>query len=417
MIRNPIRATLLIGVLLIAPVGARAQLKPKEAEAGESELVVKVYRVLGLVTPAPDYAYDGTFLPALQSARSATPFGGGMGGLMGGMGGGTGGMGAGMMMGGGMGGGMGMMSVDEKLAQRGGGQAEAPKPAGGGGGVGGGGAVPAAGRAGAPPRRANPMRIEMSSLIDVITNIVEPASWDEVGGEGSISRIGTALAVRQTPAVHAKVKSFLEDLQRETGTLQVLTVKAQWLLLDDAQLRKLRGGADEKKQAARNEALDREALGSLPAEARHYSGQITCFNGQTVHIISGRLENLLQGGIPVVGGSEVGYQPLLLTPHFGVLLQVTPAVLPGDEGVMLDVQSSATRWDSPGRSVQLQGAANGGPVVQIDRLNVTAQQFATSMRIPLGQPVLVGGMTFPGREPESSSGQLHLVLEVESSAD
>ena len=51
--------------------------------------------------------------------------------------------------------------------------------------------------------------------------------------------------------------------------------------------------------------------------------------------------------------------------------------------------------------------------VPIDRVNIVAQQLATSLRIPLNRPVLVGGMTFPGVEGASASDeQLYLVLEV-----
>jgi hypothetical protein len=216
------------------------------------------------------------------------------------------------------------------------------------------------------------------------------------------------------------VKRFLEQLQHEIGALRVLTIDAQWLLLSKTQLAQLQKPTDSKKPPVAGQALQRAALEALPDETRRYAGQITCFNGQTVHIISGRLESVLQGGIPVVGGTEVGYQPVLLTPHFGVLLQVTPSALPGDEGVMIDVQSTVTRRDPPEKTVRLTTVGSDedrDTVVQVDRLNVTSQQFATSMRMPLGKPVLVGGLTFSGGEPGSPDGQLYLVIEVQPSPE
>ena len=405
------RAILSFAVITIMSISVRAeeQAKPNDNRA-EEELVIKVYRVLGLVTPAPDYSYEGTYLPAMPDGRANRSFGSGgtIGGAGGGMGGGMGGMGGGMG-GGGMGGGM--FRIDDNLAQVGGGQGAGNAGAGVGGPARP--TTPAIGPSATAHRRPGPRRIEMNQLIDAITSIVEPGSWDEVGGDGSIVPIGGALAIRQTPAIQSKVQSFLKELQRESGTLRVLTIDAQWVLLNKEQLTQLHATVDPKKPSLAGQTINREALRAIPAETRRYAGKITCFNGQTVHIISGRLETVIQGAIPVVGGTEVGYQPILLTPHVGVLLQVTPSALPGDEGVMIDLQSSVTRWDEPEKPVQLQ-RTKGQPVVQVDRLKMTAQQFATSMRMPLNRPVLVGGMTFPDGESDELEGQLYLIVEVQS---
>jgi hypothetical protein len=52
-------------------------------------------------------------------------------------------------------------------------------------------------------------------------------------------------------------------------------------------------------------------------------------------------------------------------------------------------------------------------VPAVDRVNIVAQQLATSLRVPLGRPVLVGGMTFPGPQTDEPAGQqLYLVIEV-----
>jgi hypothetical protein len=408
MIRSAVPVVLALALGLIASTSARAQQKGKAvAERPAEELVVKVYRVLGLVTPAPDYSYEGTYLPTMLEGRTRPSLSG------------YGGMGGGMM--GGMGGGM--FSVSDRLAQRitnpnagvdgvGGGAA-----GGGGGGAIGHAAGGISARGVAAPRRPN-TRIDMDRLIDAITSTIDPASWDEVGGEGTITPIGGSLAIRQTLAIHAKVKNFLDELQRESGTLQVLTVDAQWLFLTAPQLEQLHHNADGKKPVLAH-FVSRQALGALPAETHAYSGHIACFNGQTVHIASGRLKTMLQGAVPVVGGNAPAYQPVVVTPHVGALLQVTPSVLPGNDGVMLDIHSSVTRLDQSEKPVELQGTgdADGKTVVQVDRMNARAQQLATSLRVPLGQPVLAGGMSFPGREATTQEGQLYLVVEVQGSQE
>jgi hypothetical protein len=262
------------------------------------------------------------------------------------------------------------------------------------------------------------MRINMSQLIDAVTNIIEPLSWDEGGGEGRIEPIGGALAIRQTAAIQSQVKEFLEALRREGGTLRSLIINARWLMLDNDQLARLASSVEAGKQSV---AVNREALRALPPETQRLAGQITCFNGQTVHIISGELESVVQGFIPVVGGNEVGYQPVVLTPHLGVLLQVTPTVLPGEDAVLVDLHSSVTRWDRPAtvdRPQKPSEKPKSSKVAEfpapLDRLRLAAQQFATCVRVPLDQAALVGGMTFPGGEPGKQEGQLYLVLEVRS---
>jgi hypothetical protein len=54
------------------------------------------------------------------------------------------------------------------------------------------------------------------NLIDVITSVVEPTTWDELGGPGSVSPHGSsrALAVSQTDEVHEEIAALLTGLRR-----------------------------------------------------------------------------------------------------------------------------------------------------------------------------------------------------------
>jgi len=348
-------------------------------------LVVKVYRVIDLVVPVPNYPYEGTFLPGMGKNLPGASLGTTNTGTFGGMGG--------------MGMGMGM-SVP---------------------GVGGmGGAAPSGttGAPGAAPPRS-PMaaqrqtispRMNWNSLTNAITTLIDPQTWEENGGDGAITPVGGALGISQTEAVHAKIEQFFTDLRRETGSLSEISIEAQWLALDVEQIAALRGTSE----TAAGELLP-EKLAALPASARRAVANITCFNGQTVHVISGQLATRLQGAIPVVGGNEVGYQATITTPHIGTLLQITPLTLPTEGAALVDLQSIVTR---PGReedAIDL-SAPNAAKAlaVLVDRVNIKAQQLATSLRVPLGKPVLVGGMSFDdgtthdgGNEP-----QLYLVLEL-----
>ena len=138
------------------------------------------------------------------------------------------------------------------------------------------------------------------------------------------------------------------------------------------------------------------------------------FNGQTVHLVSGRLQYSVTGAIPVVGAG-IGYQPLMQAPHLGVFAQFTPLATKGEEGILLDVHSSITRWNPEQETVAIGRGESGGSEIEIDRVSATAQQFATSLRLPLNQPVLVGGVSVDAELKEELPDDvvgLYLIIEV-----
>ena len=99
MIRISSPAVFLLAVVFLLPQCVRAAEPAKPADGGaEQKLVIKVYRVLDLVSSVPNYPYEGTYLPTMVDQRLSRPLGSGTAGVgMGGMGGGMGGMGGGMM--------------------------------------------------------------------------------------------------------------------------------------------------------------------------------------------------------------------------------------------------------------------------------------------------------------------------------
>lgn len=58
------------------------------------------------------------------------------------------------------------------------------------------------------------------SLINLITTNVEPQTWDEVGGPGTISEYHGLIVVTQTAQIHKKVERVL-DMLREAAGLEV----------------------------------------------------------------------------------------------------------------------------------------------------------------------------------------------------
>ncbi len=74
---------------------------------------------------------------------------------------------------------------------------------------------------------------DFDSLIELITTTVEPESWDDVGGPGSIAPFETnlSLVVSQTQDVHDQLVDLLEQLRRMQD-LQV-TIEVRFITLND----------------------------------------------------------------------------------------------------------------------------------------------------------------------------------------
>jgi hypothetical protein len=180
-------------------------------------------------------------------------------------------------------------------------------------------------------------------------------------------------------------------------------------------------------------------------KGNHYRAQTTCFNGQTVHVASGRGRTFVTGMEPVVGTGVGLYGVRTTIVQAGAMLEVTPVVTPDGKAAVLDLSSAVSNWDRPGAA----GAANApatrpavplgvdagvdirlteagaslpirtgaGPVPQVDRISVAAQQLKTTLRVPLGKPVLVGGMTMEPSAGEGDGRQLYLIVEVTASEE
>lgn len=98
------------------------------------------------------------------------------------------------------------------------------------GGMGGGGSMPVGFGPGGLGGGSN---ADFDSLIELITSTVDPESWQEVGGPGTISPYATnhVLVVRQTQEVHEEIRDLLEQLRR-LQDLQV-TIEVRFITLND----------------------------------------------------------------------------------------------------------------------------------------------------------------------------------------
>jgi len=68
-------------------------------------------------------------------------------------------------------------------------------------------------------------------IVELIQQTVEPDSWFEAGGEGSISIYGTRLVVTQVPEIQEKVTNLIKDLRKSLG--QQVAIEARFLVVDE----------------------------------------------------------------------------------------------------------------------------------------------------------------------------------------
>ena len=452
-----------IGIMAIGGI-ASAQVGPAGAPVAAAagnvvpELVTRVYPVADLVFTAPNYPFLGISVPGTAS-KSEPSDGGTSGGAVGGFGGG------------GFGGG-------------GGGRGN---PGFGGGGLGGGGfnVAPESGRQLLPQHGGGAFSVAdggaagsnrpIDRLAQAIQISIRPEMWSDRGGPGTIVALGDRLIITQSKEIHEAIRDLLAALRSSGGARSTVTVRAWWLRLDMSQYQRLLSDMATSSPPK----VNRTQLEQLAVDRAADYAEITCFDCQTVHVISGRFRNAITSVIPVVGqaepphsaesdvqlaasgshgtgqfiftafddgtgtnhmnegGSEsllamagdaaggveapaklpsgptsegvVGYQPQFTTQHAGAMLEITPTRLPESKTIVLDLRSIVNRWDDkPETPVEFRN------VVRLDRTNVVSQQLATTLKLPVRQPVLVGGMSLePGAAAEANGkSQLYLVVEA-----
>jgi hypothetical protein len=345
------------------------------AEA-KSNLVVHVYPVEDLLLIQDDYPYRGG-LPASET------FGGVTGGSGGGLGGGSG-----------TGGGRGSGFL--------------------------GGVTPGAGGAAMSETQRRSRRA--AGLINVIKTCVE-GDWESEHSECLF--FDNNLIVRHTEEGQLAVSKLLRALESRSSSGHSVTLEATWLILTPQQLASLRGPAAEGGTSK----VDPKTFRDLSQQATVLHGQITCSNGQQVHLATGRRQVIAVGGIPTVGVGAAAYQPTTSVINVGAVLQVTPSVSADSQKAFVDLHSVMTQWHEPAKppivvsADVLAGTSEKkveGPAVHtlvtIDRANIETQEWSTTVAIPIAQPAYVGSVSLSsdkaGRLEPGQNPELTLVIEV-----
>ena len=277
---------------------------------------------------------------------------------------------------------------------------------------------------------AQSVRTSQEELIATIKKTISPEMWDEAGGPSTIAKLGNAFVISADEETHKQVDSLLNLFRKRWGTLRTVSVRAHWLWLDDAALDALMATRGQDGEPSAFGAVVKDEWKKAVAEASKngrsgYRSVVTCYNGQTVHTLSGGQSNAITNMRPKmtegdegVAKGRIAYRPNLTFIQEGAALQVTPITNVSGRFVLLDIHSRIcllqNRLEQMEKVAQVREGSDILPqevVDSLDRPQLNVQRLSTTLRVPVGQPYLVGGMTFSGSGQEVAS-DLYLFVEV-----
>ncbi|NQV24783.1 MAG: M56 family metallopeptidase [Rhodopirellula sp.] len=131
-------------------------------------------------------------------------------------------------------------------------------------------------------------QLDMDSISELITTVVEPDSWQEVGGLGTLRANETTLSlvIRQTQDVHREISNLLDQLRR-LHDIQVV-VQGDVLNVPEQELSGLKFEAMENSPEHRFAVLSKDQAAELRTIGQPKSlPRMTLFNGQKCELLFG----------------------------------------------------------------------------------------------------------------------------------
>ena len=275
-----------------------------------------------------------------------------------------------------------------------------------------------------------------AELIKTIKTTISPEIWDDQGGPATIAKLGNAFIISADEDTHDQIDALLNLFRKRWGTLRTVSVRAWWHWMNPAEIGPILD-SDGEDAGNGNKAFGlvsedawakilkarRDAEDDGPAG---YQATVTCYNGQTVHTVSGD-QSLAVRDVRVIAtknendenAGRIGYKPVVSLIQEGVAFQVTPVSNVSGKTVLLDVHS---RVLLPGpmkaelqKELERVGEALAPKTVAdaIDERLFKVSQLSTTLRVPVNRPMLVGGMTLPSNnDAKGQVNNLYLFVKV-----
>lgn len=263
---------------------------------------------------------------------------------------------------------------------------------------------------GVPKVEVSGLQEWMAVIQRMVNSQADPvvAAWSDEGGPASIEAISPVLIIKQTAAAHKKIEDLLAEYRKQAYRGPAVTIQAKWVQLDADKAGKLLAA-----KAGEDGMVVSEAALSEAGAKTVYQGHLRCMDCQVVYLVAGEYRVYLADAEPVVAEGTVGCDPQMSSVLAGAALQVRAVLSPDGGSATLDLYSFVTDLKEM-RSKPLPDFGQTQDSAQTLKLDVEmpsvfVHTFATTAKVPLGKPVLIGGMTQPGAE---KGKVLCLVLEV-----
>lgn len=270
----------------------------------------------------------------------------------------------------------------------------------GGGGVGGGG-----GQLFGEPSD-DPTRMEkIQSLMDLITNQVDPSSWIDNGGDvGSVNERDGVLLVRQSLRSHAEVRDLLDLLR---------AVRPQPLQVDVAIVRL----APQRAAAIRASAADRFPVvdGRIADDLAFGAGVDGVLFRATIGTRNGEgawISDVTQIDVVAAQRATVAQQASVTTPivgqvHSGLEIIALPLLDPDGDQAAVEIQMA---W-KPTTEVALASEPESG-CATIDRTRQRMRTVSSQSRCALGEAILLSIPAYPSDTGASIAHDDWLVVRI-----
>lgn len=279
------------------------------------------------------------------------------------------------------------------------------------------------------------VRTSQDALIETIKKTISPDVWDEAGGEATIAKLGNAFIISADETTHSQIDALLNLFRERWGTLRTISVRAWWLWMSPAEVVELLDSDGEPVKPD-----DAPAFGLVPNDTwqqilgqwaeggedrpRGYQATLTCYNGQTVHTLSGDQTLAVTGIRPRIARNEndeavgrIAYKPVLSVIHEGLAFQITPNANVSGKTVLLDLHSRVSTPMHEAKVMEKVEQAGVEPSPQdvvdvIDQRRLNIHRLSTTIRIPVNRPMLVGGMSAAAHPGAGDGHNLYLFVKA-----
>jgi beta-lactamase regulating signal transducer with metallopeptidase domain len=260
-----------------------------------------------------------------------------------------------------------------------------------------------ASRAATRPREVE-VQARVDAIIKLIKEIVAPDSWDGESRIGAIKELSGQLVVTQLPENHAALNTLLEQLRAQRN-IQI-TIEARYLSCDDRIVAKLlaqwQKTAPTTGPAASGVFLSEMQVSELLRVAQESeeisilaAPRMTVVNGQRAYVMIGSQTPYIQDFVTIKGATgELRYEPVIGYVDSGLVLDATATASANRKQVTLTLRPQVSTLEGMAEKPWPGRPAGSNLVIQTPR--VRGSELRTTVSIPNGGTILLGGMEDPG---------------------